>query len=100
MANIVVESILDDYVFVVGIIQGVSKNTNKPYSILQLLSPIIYGDVRQGFACSTLSISAELLKQYNIEVGDMLQFLYVGTGEFKKLKHIDVVKGVPFKDKK
>lgn len=93
----VINSIVDDYSLVIGIVSGVSKATGNKYCILHLLENFSYGDSKIGFATSQKSISFDLINQYQITVGDQIQFLYVGSGDYKKLKHIDVI---PFEDKK
>lgn len=97
--SLVVESIEDDFLVVTGIIKGKSKE-GKQYCSLQCLTTISFGDERLGFATSSFMVNPDYVSQYNIEVGDHIQPLFVGTGEYKKLKHIEVIKASNPFDKK
>lgn len=93
----VINSIVEDFSLVIGIVSGTSKSTGNKYCILHLLENPTFGDNRLGFVTTQKSVTPDILAQYQITVGDQVQFLYVGSGDYKKLKHIEVL---PFEDKK
>lgn len=91
-----ITSITEDYNYVVGIVRGTSKNhENRPYVQVYVLNLFNYGD-HEGYKSDMLFFwtdKTDPIKDYGIEINDQICPIYVGTGDFKKLKRIEVLKG-------
>lgn len=96
-----VNGIVEDYAFVAGIMSGKSKkegkNFGRPYVMLHLLKPMD-SEGLVGYVTDTMFFFTDVedvVAKYNITVGSQICPMYVGTGDFKKLKGIDVI---PYKE--
>lgn len=101
--EIKINGIVEDYVQVVGIMRGTVKkqgvNFGKSYVMLHCVSASKNSDL-VGYQTSDplffFTEEEDVVQVYGINVGDQICPFYVGTGQYKKLKKIDVI---PFKEK-
>lgn len=100
--KVVIDGIVEDYVQVLGIQRGVSKkdgpNKGRPYAMVYLAKALAIEGLT-GYTVDNMFFFTDKddpLKTYGVNVGDQICPIYVGTGDFKKLKSIEVI---PFKSK-
>ena len=93
-------SITENYLKVVGITRGKSaKNNDRPYVQISVVKPSEFGDC-EGYQVDTLFFwtdKSDIVRDYAIDVNDEICPLYVGSGDFKRLLEVKVLKGsTPF----
>lgn len=69
------------YSYVVGVIKGVSSKTGKPYEIFNVVTRINENDIN----CKVEQVFNFNVGLFPVAVGDKVQFLYSGNGNFKQI---------------